>query len=188
MASRFDQLLDAFWQTLADSTVTRAKGRRSLAVNDKLPRITHIGLGAELLSPDYVGEGLQVNAVNGTESRDKIIAVRKFQILMVIQGQNEEQAEQLHHNALSAWFQTCSGAVEFSEEQWPDQQEGADDWERRGNTIVSTVTIAIPVYNKSKPLTRVTAWGEDGIFTTGTLYGQSKLGSGVKYTPGEIVC
>lgn len=187
MASRFDQILDAFWSQLNDPSVTRVKERRNLATNKAIPAITFIGLGASITPPDQVGEGKIIDPGAGTESRGKHVRLRAFNIFMVVQGQTEEQAEQLQHNAIAAWELACSGSIDFSEEDWPEQQEGNDHWTRRGHAITCSLTVQLPVYANPKPLVRVSSWGEDGIFTQGAFYGDL-LGSGAKYNAGEIVC
>lgn len=188
MASRFETLLAFFATNLDDPLVTLAKGRRALAEGKSLPRITHVGLGGVVTDTDLVGEGKIINTETGAQSRDKIVRVREFNILMAVHGQDEEQAEQLLHNAIAAWEVTTSGSLSFSDEEWTDQQEGADGANRRGTEIRLTLTIRMPVYATSKPLTRVTTWTEDGMFTTGLLYGTGTYGSGNEYNPGEIVC
>lgn len=188
MASRFQILLDAFTANLNDPTVSCTKGRRALAQGESLPRITHVGLGGNVTDTDLVGEGVIINDDTGSKSRDRIVRVREFNILMAVHGQDEEQAEQLLHNAIAAWESTASGSLSFSDEEWTDQQEGADGANRRGTEIRLTLTIRMPVYATAKPLTNVTSWSEDGMFTTGLLYGTGTYGSGNKYNPGEIVC
>lgn len=182
-------MLAAFTGFLDDSGVTLLKGRRALQEGKQLPRITHIGLGGAVVDPDLVGEGKIVDPSTGYQSRDKIIRVRQFNILMVVHGQNEEQAEQLFHNAIAAWELACSGSLNFSDEEWPDQAEGSDGVNRRGNEIQAVLTVNLPVYAKSKPLTFLTNWAEEGMFTVGILYGNDNTyGSNYMYNPGEIVC
>lgn len=193
MASRLETLLVAFADFLASPAVLQRHGRRALAEGGSVPRITHVGMGGEIVPPDMVGEGLLIDFNTGAQTRDRIIRVRQFNTLMVVHGQDEEQAETLFHNAVAAWFAACSGSVEFSAEEWPDQQEGADGVERRGNQIQCTVTIYIPIYQAPKPLTFLSnGWTEDGLFTTGILYGTGNnpgtYGPQYTYKPGEIVC
>lgn len=189
MASRISQLLSAFGSALGDASVTLLESRNALAETGKIPRVTHVPLGGDVLPPDMVGEG-KIIATDGTQVRDRIIAVRSFNLAMYCQGVNKEVTEQLLHNAIAAWYFACSGSVSFSQEVWTDQQEGADDKVRRGHVVSLIVNLMIPVYATAKPLVRLTGWTEDGMMTPkGTLYGTvSSYGTGSKYSPGEIVC
>lgn len=187
MASRVDQLLDAFWANLQDPDVTRKKGRRALSERSQLPRITFIPLGGPIVPPDMVGEG-KLLGLEG-ETRSRIIRVRQLGFAMVVQGANEEQAEQLYHNAVATLEQTVSGSLDFADEAWPEQEEGQDGVERRGDVVVVNFTIYIPIYAQTKPLIRVDSWAEDGTFTQGAFYGDPiNYGAGITYQPGEIVC
>lgn len=188
MASRLDTLLAAFTANLDDSRVTLAKGRRSLAEGKTLPRITHVALGGGITDTDLVGEGKLVDPETGAQTRDKIVRVREFNILMAIHGQDEEQAEQLLHNAIAAWEVTCSGSLSFADEEWTDQQEGSDGVNRRGTEIRCTLTIRLPVYATPKPLVRVSAWVDSDTFTRQAMYDRSNTyGAAYKYSPGESV-
>ncbi len=188
MASRVDTLLDAFWSNLDDPGVLRKKGRRAVAERGPLPRITFIPLGGSIVPPDLVGEG-KLLALDGTESRSRILRVRQLGFAMVIQGQNEEQTEQLFHNAVATLEETVSGSLDFAEEQWPEQEEGQDGVERRGDVVLCNFTIYIPIYAQKKQLIRVSGWVDDDRFTVkGSFYGDIAVyGPAYKYDLGEDV-
>ncbi len=189
MASRLDTLIAVFWEGLNDPAVFRKRGRRALAERSPLPRITFVNMGGPIVPPDMVGEGKLVN-LEGQESRDRIVRVRSTQLLMVIHGQDEEQAEQLLHNCIATWERIADGAIDFGEEQWPEQDEGQDSVERRGSVVLLPMTVQIPVYKTPKPLIRVSGWSEDGSFidANGAVYGDNKYGAGYQYKAGEVVC
>lgn len=187
MASRLETLIQVFKANLDDSSVALAKGRRALQESAPLPRITHVALGGDITDTDLVGEG-KIVSTEGAESRDRIVRVRVFNILMAVHGQNEEQAEQLLHNAIAAWESTASGSLSFSEEEWTDQQEGADGANRRGTEIRCTLTIRLPVYAHPKPLTRVSGWTDSDVFITQAMYDSANTyGASYKYSGGENV-
>lgn len=186
MASRIDRLIAAFTDALADTTVTVRTGRKALAENGGLPRVTNVGLGGELKDPDMVGEGLIIDVDNGSQSRDRIIQVRAFNIQMYCHGANSEIAEQLYHNSVAAWYRVCSGSVSFSQEDWPTEQEGAADYVTHGFQISVVVTLMIPIYATSKALTIARSTGQDMTLTTGDLWGDgATYGTGHQYHTGD---
>jgi hypothetical protein len=134
-----------------------------------------------------VGEGL-ILALDGTTTRDKIVAVRQFGLAMYVQAATETDTEQLYHNALAAWYSACSGSVSFDSEEWPAEAEGAGDHFTHGSLIVSTVTLMIPVYATAKPLTAIRSTGQDMVLTLGDTYGDgASYGTGHKYHTGDTL-
>jgi hypothetical protein len=187
VASRLQTLISIFTDFLSDSHVEIKVARRAQAEIGKVPRITFIAVGGPIVEPDFVGDGRLV-ATDGTQIRDRIIRVRTFSFLMVIQGQTEEQAETLLHNAIAAWEQAASGSLSFGEEEWLDQAEGADDVTRRGSQVQCVLTIMLPVYATPKPLTFLTGWSDSDLFITQALYGKGAVyGNVYKYNAGEGV-
>lgn len=172
MASRFDQLVSDFVTTycvvtgytsaFADNVYTLTKsgqptirirtGRRSLALNTAPPYIVFIPMGGNINSPDRVGHG-----VIAANQRSKIRRIRNFNIECNVWGGDAEQAEQLTHNAIEVWAKLATNSVQFEAEEWIDQAEGADGWDKRGSLIRFTATFDIPVYSEVKPLTIVTS-------------------------------
>lgn len=161
------------------------EGRKELAATGGLPRITHVATGGELKDPDMVGEGLIID-VGGTQSRDRIIQVRAFNVSMFCHGATKEIAEQLYHNAVAAWYSACSGSVSFSQEDWPTEQDGAADYVTHGHLISVVVTLMIPIYATSKPLTIARSTGQDMNLTTGDIWGDgASYGTGHQYHTGD---
>lgn len=121
------------------------------------PRVVCIAQGGPIVPPDQVGGGRNKD---GT-TRAKNERTRQFTLKVYVWGQDDEQSENLLHNAILA-FQHCFSdapqpgkAPEFGVELWEDQQTGEGGQETYGSLISFPVQFEINVTDAPQPLTIV---------------------------------
>jgi hypothetical protein len=164
-------------QVAADTAlvgVTVDVGRRATSKFAAPPRVVAIPLGAPVLrQPDRPGDA-------GYSDVGRILLVREFRILWECHGAPASAespvdftaAENLYLNVLRACRNVMHNSVEFGEEDWRDQQEGEDGFERFGNLISFVSTVYLPVYEARGPIVPLTA--TPPIVTTVTELDQSQ--------------
>lgn len=133
-----------------------ATGRRETGVNAGPRRVVAIPLGAPAIEmTDRIGDP-KTATLEG-----RIILLRRFQIDFECHDVNEDggfsAAEELYLETLRAARAEGHQSVEFSNEVWEDQQEGADSHMRFGTVIKFTCVVSFPVYERRGALVSLTA-------------------------------
>lgn len=163
-----EQLISQVFSLLGDD-VTTAIGRRETAVHAGPNRVVAVPLGApSIVMASRPGDLLYVD-------QGRMLLERHFNIEWYCHGYRDEnadtqdfaRAEALYLATLLACRQSFHHSVEFSDETWEDQQEGADGFERFGSLIRFMSTIKIPFYEPRGGIVTLTA--TPPIVTTFTL-------------------
>lgn len=160
---------DTSLKTLATGGL--AVSRRETGVHAGPMRVVAIPLGSPVIDPpDRHGDGgSHPWDINGPRYTDqgRILLVRRFRIDWECHGApgadldhaDFGDVEELYVYTLRAIRSLFHNAVRFENEEWVDQQEGGDGFERFGSLIRFTSVIDIPVYEPRdiSPLAQVTS-------------------------------
>lgn len=161
MASIPEQLIAQVYadpDLLALATGGLAVGRRETSVHAAPMRVVAIPLGAPVIDPpDRHGDGASRPydpAGPRYTDQGRILLLRRFRIdwechgAPMVQGNDPDfgPAEELYIFTIRAARDAFHNSVRFENEEWIDQQEDADGFERFGTVIKFTSTIDIPVY------------------------------------------
>lgn len=166
-----EQIADqVFTQLALVRTVASAFGRRELEKNAAANRVVAVPLGASVIrEPDQPGD-------KGFTDAGRQLYVREFSVEWHCHGVRNggdsadfAVAEGIYLDTLRAIRYVAHAAVQFSDEKWQDQQEGADSFERLGSVVSFVSTFGLPIYEAAP--TRVTLTADPKIETTVKLPG-----------------
>ncbi len=164
-----EQIADLVFAKLTG--IQTAFGRRETEAHAKPPRVVAVPLGAPVIrEANRPGDA-------GYSNQGRILYVREFDIEWYCHARRSgsdtldfAQAEDLLSRTVKAIRNVCHNSVRFADEDWRDQREGEDGYERDGSLIVVRSTIDLPLYEAV--LERVTLTADPPIDTTVTLNGQ----------------
>lgn len=162
MTSRLADVVAEFAVTLADSSVTVAIGAVELHRNVAPPRIVFERVGGSIEMTREIGR----QDVSGEGTRQ--LLTRNLSLRMHCWGADEEQAEQLMHNAIVAMRRTILGSFQVVSESW-EQDTSTGDVDL-GQEVVVEVVVQIPIIDEMLTLhVPPTTWQRDAEFgsTTG---------------------
>lgn len=136
---------------------THAVGRREAGVHAKPPRVVAIPTGAPVIDqPDRPGDAKY-------SDQGRILLIRRFRIEWECHGAPATDvvdfapAENLFLATIRAVRKATHHSVVFENEEWKDQEEGGDGFDKHGSLIKFVSTINIPIYEPrtSAPLATV---------------------------------
>ncbi len=157
MPSIPEQLIATVFAQLPGGTIT-AVGRREIYRHANKNRVVAIPLGSSVIDmADQPGDALY-------SDQGRCILLRRFEIEWQCHGAAADEsqtdftdAEVLYLQTLLAVRETMHNAVLFSGEQWIDQQENNDGYDKWGTVIKFTSTIDIRVYEPRGTIVTLTA-------------------------------
>lgn len=138
--------------------VITAVGRNAKEAHAKANRVVAVPLGSPSIDlPDRHGDAMY-------SDKGRILLVRKFEIEWTCHGVRAvadtadfAQAELLFLNTIIAVRSVTHHSVVFSGEEWEDQKEGAEGFDKFGSVITFTSTIAIPIHEERGVVVTLTA-------------------------------
>jgi hypothetical protein len=141
MTSRLQDIVAEFVTELADANVTVAIGRKELHRNNAPPRVVFERVGGEVVMTQEIGRQ------DITTEATRQLWTRNLKLVMHCWGQDEEQAEQLMHNAAVAMRRAVgSGNIILGEESWGN--EAADGDVNLGEEVTLEVGLQIPILDQ----------------------------------------
>lgn len=167
--SRPRQLVKQIFALLPLGVSTRIGERERAANTDAPPAILAILRGAPTIGqPNKAGD--QMYPKEGRALLNRYFEIRWECHAVGNDGVTDDAAaEDLYTDLLVAIRNLCHHSVEFSDEEWIDQQDGQDGYERFGSVIAITSTIAMPVYEPRGAGGIRTLTATPPIVTTATL-------------------
>ncbi len=162
MGNSIPEQLAAAWNALLPTGTATAFGRREDAVNAAPPRVVTIPLGASEIAEAKMPGGQTAGTTTGRQ-----LYVRFFNFQFKCHAADFEATENLYSAAVKAIRKIAHAPLQFSDEEWLDQQEGEDGWVKFGTVIAFKATIQIPLYEYAGGRTTLTA--TPPILTTATI-------------------
>lgn len=165
--SRLEEFTVSIHETLADSSVKRLFGRKSLAHQEQARRIVWVRTRGDIEAPRQAG-GREVPPATtppgGTTYRVRACCLRIERVEAHIFAEDDEKLDALLDNLLAAIYLTIP-TPSFSGFAFPSQEEGKDGESLRTQKCVLTVAFRCPVPDEIKPLAPITGFTT----TAGTL-------------------
>lgn len=160
MTSRLQDIVTEFETQLADASVTVAIGLKEVHRNNAPPRIVFERIGGPIVMTQEIGR----QDISPEATRQ--LWTRNLTLKMHCWGSDEEQAEQLMHNACVALRLAVGGAgnLTLGEESWGTEAEDGDV--NLGEEVTVEVGVQIPILDQMLSLreapTTVTGTGTFG--------------------------
>lgn len=155
MPSVPEQLINGVFERLPEE-VNKDITQRAVEFFQKPPSIVAVPRGATLAPVIEPGFGIYETADGNI--RDRKILRRNLQIVWFFHGDSMEMTEELYLDTVRILRELYHNSVTFVSETWIDQQEGADDFVRDGNSISLVTDFDTPIFEARKPLTTVEAF------------------------------
>jgi hypothetical protein len=141
MSSRLADIVAEFVTQLSDASVGVAIGRKELHRLDAPPRVVFERVGGPVDMTQEVGR----QDIAGTNATRQLWQ-RNLTVRLHCWGADEEQAEQLLHNALVALRRAALGSVTVGSENWEHEPDAGDV--ELGEVVTVEVALAIPVLDR----------------------------------------
>lgn len=150
-----EQLIDQIFAKLP-ATWEKRTGRRANAEHLAAPSVVAIPTGAALVDmAERPGARPYTDPFSGKTVKERPILMRRFAVEWRCHGAPDfVTAENVYLTTLIAARNVLHHEAQYSNEQWIDQQEGDDSFDKWGTVIAFTSTINLPVWDN--PATLVT--------------------------------
>lgn len=160
--SRLADIVAEFTSILNDSSVTIAVGAKELHRNDSPPRIVFERVGGPIEMTRDIGR-----QDTGATAATRALLTRNLALRVHCWGEDEDQAEDLMHNALVAMRSATLGSFAAVSETWGRELESGDA--NLGEVVIAEVVVQIPVIDALLTLhVPPTTWQRDAEFGTET--------------------
>jgi hypothetical protein len=181
MTSRLADIVAEFVTELDDASVTVALGRRELHRNDSPPRVVFERVGGPIEMTRDIGR--QDIGSDGTRA----LWTRSLKLVMHIWGTDEEQAEQLLHNACVAMRRAVGpGNILLGEESWVNDAATGDA--DLGQEVTVEVNLQVPIVDAMVAIAPAPVeWVGNSVWggQSGACSGQVHAGVSLPATPGQ---